>query len=256
MGLCRGILLMAKVWLLTFALTGLNPGGALVAQSIENNQANQVTGALAKAIRLYDREMDVNTMLYTGISYYDPHSTIRGHQFFGDDYWEQGSINYNGQHYDSIYLKYDVFKDQLLVENFNSSGFLSPIILDRSKVHSFTLKGHHFIKIEADTTSILRTGYYDLLYQGDELQFIVRRRKEIVDSNEISSVRQEFAVKDRFYIKKDEAYHRFRKKSSLLKMLKDHKKELKAFIKGSAILSTMQPDVLFTEIIQYYDSIP
>ena len=248
--------MLVKVWLLTLALSGLNLGVTLFAQSVKNNQVNHVTGALAKAITLYDREMDINTMLYTGVSYYDPHTTIRGHQFFGDDYWEQGSIDYNGQHYDSIYLKYDVFKDQLLVENFNSSGFLSPIVLDRNKVYSFILKGHHFIKIEADTTSILRTGYYDLLYQGDELQFVVRRRKEIVDSNEISSVRQEFAVKDRFYIKKGEAYHRFRNKSSLLKVLKDHKKELKAFIKSNSMLSTMQPDVQFTEIIRYYDSIP
>lgn len=246
---------MVKVWFITLVLAGLNFGGSLLAQNPEGALVDYKRGALAKAISFYDRQLDRNTMLYTGISYYDPHSTIKGHQFFGDDYWEQGSIDYNGQHYDSIYMKYDIFKDQLLVENFNSSGFLSPIILDQTKVHSFYLMKHHFIMVEADTTSILRTGYYDLMYAGNDLQFVVRRRKEIVDSNEISSIREEFAIKDRYYIRKGGDFYRFRNKNSLLKVLKDHKKELKAFIKRSALPSTMQPDVLFTEIIKYYDSL-
>jgi hypothetical protein len=246
---------MVKFWLTALVLAGLSLEGSLLAQDPESVQVDHKRGALAKAISFYDRELDRNTMLYTGISYYDPHSTIKGHQFFGDDYWEQGSIDYNGQHYDSIYVKYDIFKDQLLVENFNSNGFLSPIILDRTKVNSFDLREHHFMKIEADTTSILRTGYYDLMYQGNELQFVVHRRKEIVDSNEISTIREEFAIKDRYYIKKGDDYYRFRNKNSLLKILKDHKKELKAFIKRSGMQTTMQPDVLFTRIIKYYDSI-
>ena len=91
------------------------------------------------------------------------------------------------------------------------------------KHFSNLISNHYFIKIEADTNTELKTGYYDLMYQGDELQFLVQRRKEIVDSNEISSIREELVEKDRYFIKKNDIYYRFRKKNSLLKILKDRK---------------------------------
>ena len=247
---------MGRLLLLTMAVFGFSLSGEALAQHIESPQNAGSADALAKAISLYDREVSRNTMLYSGISYYDSHSNILGHQFFGEDYWEQGTVDYDGQHYDSIFLKYDIYRDQLLIENFNSDGFLSPIIIYQKRVDSFMLMNHHFIKIEGDTAAILRTGYYDLMYHGDDLQFLVRRRKDIVDSNEISTIREEFLQKDRYYIKKGTDYYRFRKKGALLKLLKDRKKELKTFIRGRAMQFALQPDVQFAELIQYYDSLP
>ena len=47
----------------------------------------QIQSAFLNTVRIYDKELSRNTMVYTGRSYFDDNNNIQGHQFFVDDYW-------------------------------------------------------------------------------------------------------------------------------------------------------------------------
>lgn len=224
-------------------------------QETEDLQDDQVQSAFLNTVANYDKQLRRNAMIYTGRSYYDEHSNIQGHQFFIEDYWEQGNINYNGQVYDSIFIKYDIFRDLLLIENFNSDGFLSPIILYKQKISWFDLMGYHFVHLEKDTISSLKEGFYNQMYKSDNIEVLIKRRKEIVNSTSVNSLQEMFNQKDRYYIKKDNLYHQVRKRKSVLKLFEDQKKEVKSFIKKNRILFKTNADIELVAVVKYYESL-
>lgn len=235
--------------------------GILLVPSKNFSQATNISRedksklALTRAINTYDQYIGRNAMIYTGNSYFDAYEGILNHQFFVVDYWEFGSVNYDNYSYDSIFLMYDIYQDLLLIENFNSDGFLSPIKLYSPKVSSFRLHGFDFIRLEKDTISNIKEGFYNLMYDGDNLQVLVKRRKEIVNANEINSVREEFIERDRYYIQKYGIYYQVRKRGSILKVLNDHKKEVKAFIRKNNFIFKINPETQMVEVVKYYDSL-
>jgi len=225
------------------------------AQQIDIQNDDIVETALNHAISLYDKKMLRNTSVYAGRSYYDPHAGVKGHQFFREDYWEQGRVNYNNNFYDSIFIKYDVYKDLLIIENFNSDGFLSPIVLYSPNVSSFDLMEYHFVRLEKDTISNLRKGFYNQMYRSKELQVLIKRKKEIVQTGAVHSIHGMFTNKDKYYIKKGEIYFQVRRKKSIIKVLTDHKKEVKNFIKNNNYYFKTAPDGQLVEVVKYYDSL-
>jgi hypothetical protein len=222
---------------------------------VQLSKDEKVDFALMEAVKKYDSHLRRNTMVYTGRSYHDARPNVKGHQYFGEDYWEFGRIDYDNNVYDSIYLKYDIYKDLVLIENFNSSGFLSPITLFSKKVASFDLMGHHFVWIERDTSSNIKSSFYDQMYNQNGLEVLIRRKKEIVNSNEFNSLSEKYDQNDRYYIKKDSYTYQVRKKKSILKVLSDHKKEVKNFIKSNNLNFKINADNQIVEVVKYYDSL-
>ena len=222
------------------------------AQELAEMQAEK---AFENAVNEYDSYLGKNSFLYTGSSYVGPYSGIIGHQFFFDDYWEQGNIIYDQSSFDSIYLKYDIYTDNLLIENFGLNGLPSHMKLYGPKVTYFLLHGYTFIRIENDTLSNMKDGFYNLLYDGISVQAVAKRRKEIVEAHEQNTIREIFVQKDKFYIKKGGKYNQVRNKKSILKVLEDRKKEVKSYIKSQGIYFKVDPDDKLIEVVRYYDSL-
>jgi hypothetical protein len=215
----------------------------------------QVQKAFAHAVKSYDDYLGENSFVYSGISYHNVYAGILGHQFFLEDYWEPGNVTYDHSTYDSIDLMYDVFSDLLLIENFSLSGLPSPIIIYGPKVQNFQLHGYDFIRLEKDTVSNIKEGFYNLMYNSDKIQFFVKRKKELVNANEINTVREKFVVKDRYYIKKDGLFYQVRKKKSVLKVLIDRNKEVKSYIRSKGFDFRETADEQIAQIVGYYDSL-
>lgn len=235
-----------------FGFFVMSYASAQLADSTKDMQSHE---ALSQAISKYDQELSRNTMVYTGRGYFDPNVGVKGHQFLVDDYWELGSVTYNESLYDSIFLKYDMYQDVLLVENFGLGGLLSPIALYGPKVSSFELMGFRFVRLDKDTISNLKEGFYNIVYTGDDIRAIVKRRKEVIKSNEVNMLGEEFVEKDKYYIFKDDYYHQVKRKKSVLKVLYDRKKEVKEFIKSRGFGFKVNPADQLAEVVKYYDSL-
>ncbi len=228
---------------------------AVFAQQTKDLRDERIQNAFVKTIAIYDSEIGSNSMVNTGSSYFDSFTGVKGHQYYLNDYWEEGSVVYEGHFYDSIYLKYDINQDQLLIEHFNSDGYQAPIKLYKPKVSTFDILGYTFIRLEKDTISNIKTGYYNLMYKSRDLQVLVKRRKEIIRSNGIGTISEEFSEKNKYYIKKDAHYFQVKKKNSVIRVLSDRKKEVKIFMKRNNFRLKINPDTQLVEIVDYYDSL-
>jgi hypothetical protein len=211
--------------------------------------------ALSKAFYEYDNYFGKNLSLYTGKQYNDNYGQIGDHQFFLDDYWEQGSVVFDDQFYDSIYLKFDIYNDELLVEYFSDKGLAMTLVLQKTMISGFQLQGHTFIKLQVNSAATIKAGFYDQLVLGSNLSLYARRQKEIVRTSGSNTLKDDFVQKDKYFLLKDDSYYPVKNRGSVVHILEDHKKEVKHFIKSNNLRFQTEKDRDFTIVARYYESL-
>ncbi len=212
--------------LLSILLTTASAGfGQNLTAAVGDASPGVASPGIQKALALYDSATVESQHLYNGKQYYMYDSREVEHQFFLTEDWTTGSVFYDGQQFEQVPLLYDIVKDQLVARY--RSGF-GNVTLQNPKVRSFTMAGHDFMRVEADTGRVegLRTGFYDQLYTG-KTKVLARRRKERLPRLSDTKITIEFPVKDQFYIYKNGEYQPVRSKRSVLALLPEHKRSLR-----------------------------
>jgi len=131
------------------------------------------------------------------------------------------------------------------------------ILLASNRVSQFSVSGHTFIRIFADSLhgSVIKTGFYESLYDGKTKAF-APKNKIIEDFIDIGTVLNKTALeKDKWYIFKEGAYFEVQGKSSILKVLNDKKMEIQQVNKHEKISFKNNMDDALTRIVTYYDKI-
>lgn len=224
-------------------------------QSSETERENLADKALSEVISLYDRMMKQNSFIYNGRIYHDNYNDIRGHPYFSEESWEISNLIFKGEPVDSLYLMYDIYNDQVLLKYFNETGRLAPIILNSSDIKVFYLYDHSFIFLKEDTVVNMTEGIYDELYSGSSINLFVKRKKEIIQTSKWNDLWEEFVENDLYFLKKDGSYHRIKNLKSILKVLKDHKKELKIYIRNNNLNYMENFEESSIKIITYFETL-
>jgi hypothetical protein len=226
------------------------------AQSPVDSSSNyQINPAYANIVTDFYKKIGSESRLYNGILYdfYDP--TIIDNAYFENvNTWSKGSVIYDGYVYNNASLLYDLYTDQLVMLFYNK--FLK-IALITEKIRSFDLLDHHFIYLKNDPSNpnSLNTGFYANLYEG-KIKVFARYSKSIQHSSNISgTITSTFTPNTDYYIFKDGKYYKTNGQGSFLDVLKNHKKEIKQFLKNNKIIFKTSPELSMTAIAAYYDSL-
>lgn len=205
------------------------------------------------ALALYDSATVESQHLYNGFQYYIYDSPFEEHQFFRTEDWEIGSVLYAGQLFQGVPLLYDIVKDQLVARY--KQGF-GNVALQSPKVGYFTLPGHTFVRVEADTGRVegLRTGFYDQLYTG-KTKVVARRAKERQQDLSDRRVVIKFPQKDVFYLYEMGEYHPVRTRKSVLSYLEDQKKPLKKYLRDHNLTFRDDREAAIRGLAAHYDEL-
>jgi hypothetical protein len=215
--------------------------------------------ALNNANAQYTRAVDEQLPLYNGPEYYFYNPLkIKGSAYFMEMGYTIGDVYYDGAEYRGIQLLYDIYKDQLVSLLYDQN---TKYVLLNDGVRNFDLLGHHFININADTLpakSVMKTGYYELLYRG-KTEGLSKRYKEIQVYQSSSGVLEAYNyftdTKEDFFIRKDKTYYKITSQGVLLDILKDRKKQLQQYIRANKIKFNKDPGRALSSIAGYYDTI-
>jgi hypothetical protein len=209
--------------------------------------------AMKNARDLYSRSLGVSSHLLNGVQYkeYNPHFDDEGHPYFASDDWVEGSVYYDGQWYDGVAILYDLVKEKVVIEH-PFAGIKLELISE--KINCVTLPGHRFVRLDADTIkdSPIRTGLYDLLYDGPT-KFYVKRQKQQKDEIAGHEIQVKFSENDRLYIYKKGLYIPVKSKSSLLHVLGDRKTEIRKYIRKSKIHFRRGREEAIARVVSFYD---
>lgn len=214
--------------------------------------------AVAAAQLQYAASFGAHPELYNGPEYLDysrRYYTVTGHQFFLSPEAQPGAVYYNGHDFQNILLAYDVVLDQVVL-----SPPQSPLTLRllNEKVRGFTISGHRFVRLVADSTTrgVIRTGYYEELLGGpvQVLAQRVKRQQEHVNNPHIDV---EFTANDRLFLRKAGQYYAVSSKSSVLRPLADRGKEVQQYAQAHKLrFNKAQREASVLALATYYASLP
>jgi hypothetical protein len=165
----------------------------------------------------------------------------------------QGSVTIDGYSFDSVYLRYDIYTDELLL--LKNDGTV--IQLNRELIDSFSLTFNNetseFKNFGIDPQGSL-SGYCNVFYDG-RIKIYVKFMKEIL-STTITSGLPKFNQVNRIYVKKDGQVYRTDSRKELLDLFAndDDKVLLKKYIRNNQIRISRNDPASFRQVIEYYEA--
>lgn len=172
-----------------------------------------------------------NLDLNNGVLYTNPYRTINNNNlYFLDDKFEKGNLSYNGQIYYNYNLKYDIYRD-ILILNPSETSELIGISLNTEKVDSFTILNRNFVKVRKEQYNLpeFLTGYYEFFSFNENFIFYIKHSKTGQKKIKDDSSYYYFTDNNHFYLAYKKNLYAINRKSDLTNLFPEQKKQINEF---------------------------
>lgn len=202
-------------------------------------------GAIHSLIRLYDQKFGEQSHVYNGSVYFNRFAlaTLKGHTFYGEDDWQDGYVFYDGQLYEDVSLRYDLFLDKVIIEH--PAG--QEIELITEKVDYFKIGNQVF-----DRLVLPSPGFYARIYSGD-IKVYARHYKTIQEKPGTTTMITEFLTKRKLYIVRQGNYYAVHSRASALKVFAERKSDLKKFLNREGIVFAKDKEYALRRMAEYME---
>lgn len=218
---------------------------SLPPDSLFRQQARQ------RAIALYEQAISPQSPLYNGNEYIQHDFRIKVHPFFESDSLRKGTISYYGIRYDDVPMAYDIVRDELYVNHLDGGYRLR---LNSEHIDQFQLGQHQFVRLEADSLTGVKSGFYDVLYQGKSMVF-ARRIKTVLEDISTGVYKAEYLSRNDFLVRKDKTYYTVNSLGAALSVFEDQKKLLRKYLRYERINYKKETERAIVGLAKYYDSL-
>ena len=186
--------------------------------------------------------------LVCGVRYYNLHIRYDGHKFFMDDSFARGKLILDNGIYPDVFLKYDLYGQQLILQVTYSDGNYNEIIITDSRLRGFDLEGRTFRKLYFPETDTL---IFQIIGEGDPV-CIYHWKKEIIQNAFGLTRIYEFSKMDRkSYVVTNSSLHRFKGARSFSKIFPDYRAEVLKYIRRQKIRLRKTGDAEMTGLINF-----
>ncbi|MHC1702468.1 MAG: hypothetical protein AB9846_01045 [Tenuifilaceae bacterium] len=216
--------------------------------NISVSQVNNNPNSYSDIFSHYDSYYGSNPELVNGTQYLGYDSRIKGHQFFNDFDFFDGSVTINGTEYKNLQINYDIFSNKLILKHKDYADNINYIELFNSSIDNFKLDNKTFIY-----TCFLNKpkGFYQLIDNG-YLKFIISWRKEkyILYSNKPE---ESFTnPKKEKFLQIDKTTYSLNNNRSFVKLFSQEKRPLiKKYLKSNKINIKKANDFEMKKLLTY-----
>lgn len=237
--------------MLGLVLLALHAGPAL-------GQAANLAAALQAARQQHDAAFPASPQLINGPEYVDyaqRYAQRRGHPFFLSPERQSGSVYSNGYLFEPLQMSYDVVLDQVVLPQPTSPLQLH---LVREQVRWFRLAGHHFVRLQTDSTAggVIQTGFYEVLVDST-VQVLARRSKQLQEQVEQRQLYANFLTRDQLFVRRNGTYYRVARKKDLLPLLADRSGAVQQHLKQQHLkFNRKQLEASTVQLVHFYNQLP
>jgi hypothetical protein len=227
----------------------------LIAPVFSQNLPDSIADTQVKnAIAIYDHYNANNAPIYNGPEYLYYTFKMQGGPYLETREFSKGWVSYRGRKYDSVSLLYDVIRNDLVVLAPNK---ISSIIMLNQFIDSFSLYGHKFISLREDhKQNLYNTGFYDVLYEGKNVDFLQRHIKSMMPTIQGNRLVTVFQSRNRFYIHKNGLYYLVSNKKDVFRVFSDTQRELKKMMRRNHLkLKHKNFESAMVKVAAFYDQL-
>lgn len=167
--------------------------------------------------------------------------------------FKNGSIEYNGQNYFDLYLKYDINADELILRPYSESNH-TQINLIKENVTSFKLGSQKFVNLK-NMPSNFKGGYYDETLNGDKSVLYIKYFKEKNNVQKDNLFLIEYRSKYEFILLKDKTFTLINDKKEIIKLYPEKKRKINDFYFMNRTLKKDDPGLFMKNLMKYINNI-
>jgi hypothetical protein len=177
--------------------------------------------------------------LVNGLQYYNRHPRSLGHPYLLEGWVHQGSVSIRGKLYSNIWIKYDIYAQQVEVEYRTMGGADNQVILVSNRVDDFSIGNYFFKKMnlgeELDEEQN-QEQFYQVIGDGG-LVWYIRWDKNLVPLVGDPRFIEEYTSPKRSYLLKlDGSVQPFSNKKGFVKLFPENvQKDIKRLIKSNQL---------------------
>ncbi|KRD10987.1 hypothetical protein ASE21_04495 [Flavobacterium sp. Root901] len=179
----------------------------------------------------FDKTVGKNNLdLNNGVPHINPYRSVGDSHLYLTNKYEIGKIDYDGQKYYEVKLKYDIYRDILVLNPYGESENVG-INLNQSKVEAFSIQDKNFIKIDkkSETVAEFTPGYYEESKITEDFTFYIKYHKDIQKTVSENGILYSFKENNTFFINLKNNIYLIRGKSDIVKLFPDQKKQINGF---------------------------
>ncbi|WP_188463765.1 hypothetical protein [Bizionia arctica] len=198
-----------------------------------------------------------HTLLYNGLRYIDEYRTTKtNHRYFEFYDFTKGNVVYDGQAFNNLDLKYDLFNDVLIVKLKNDRSYFN-LQLNNSKLSSFSINNNLFINFhqEYNIADFNFEGILKEIYNGQNLQLYSKYIKRKRDKLSREKVEYIFYREDTYLILLNKTFYKINSKNNLKKIFPNQTKIINDFYSNNKVLLEYDPETFIKNIIKELDKI-
>lgn len=211
---------------------------------------------------LYMEQAGGSALLYRGHRAYGYPTPFNGTYYWYGPEYREGSVIYNGKHYDNLLLNVDAVRQDLLVKSRDGK------VLDPDYVTSFMMGGHKFLNLRNIYGEAAPSGYWEVLYDGRAkvLKQVVRILMQDLEGNLRSAMGYDgeykagvynvFVYEEKFcYMAEDGTLTPIRRRGQILRFYKDHKRVISRHISHMESSGMLPMEQYCVEVVKYAEKL-
>ncbi|KPL08715.1 MAG: hypothetical protein AMS23_06585 [Bacteroides sp. SM1_62] len=190
--------------------------------------------------------------LINGIEYVNLHIKSSGHKFLDEDKFYEGRVVIDKKVYRDVFLKYDIYNQQVLLLVRHPSGGHKQIILNTLRIDEFEINGRMFHKYTFPGTGTL---FFQVIGNEEMACLYHFKKEEIPRPIDIYTLSEFTDTKKKSYIYWQSELHEFKGTRSFVRIFPDRQPEIKAFIRQNKLKIRKLNDSQMHRLISYCYSI-
>lgn len=158
---------------------------------------------------------------------------VQGNQYFIDEGWKTGSVEFEDVTFENLNLKYDIEENRIILLFTHANGPKMQIALENTAIESLTLDGRRLIPFPGNGETATTRFCEELV--GGKLSYLVLRSKVMRLQSSPGDNDYYFDESLTQWLHNDSLLIPFRSKRSIFKLYPEHKHEMKQYIRSANI---------------------
>ncbi len=193
-------------------------------------------------------------LLYNGNIYQPGKRGAKGNPFFCNEFLVS-TLNISGDTFCTVYSKYDLADDRLIIACTNDSGKWIIYIAEENRVKEFYLGNKKFVRADTVLEKHALKGYFSTIQEGRYKVYIKYRKKFIDTYDDITPYGYYSETKQEYYVWDGYQLRPFTDKTSFLQLFEEQKKLLRKYIRKQRLSFSVMNNEQLIRLMQYCNEI-
>lgn len=227
----------------------------IVGLLLNNYDLRSQTSKETEIYNWFDKNLGVESLdIKNGSAHLNFDKTIENqNRYYFTENFRKGNVRYNNQDYFDVLLKYDIYKDDLVLNPYDEAN-TTKITLRKDNIENFTINNEKFINLKILNPLLFRGGFYEeISINNNSILYIKYFKEKKKDQKEESNLIQ-YIPRYEFVLLKENEYHLINEKKEIIALFPDSKRKINDYYFMNKNLRKQDQVLFIKNLIRYINN--